>query len=192
MKLIFSLLLLITFHMNAQTTQQAIDFSAITIDGKPFKLSDLKGKKILLSFFRNGACALCNLRVHELSQHQQDFDRAGIAVIAVFESPIEDMKPYVGKQKLSFTLLSDPTGKLYELYGIKNSPEIINDVMASGSAHDRVAQAAEAGFVLTKQERTNFYRIPAEVLINEDFTIERVHHCEKLVDHLPIAEILQF
>jgi len=168
------------------------DFAATTIEGKTFHLSDLKGKKIFLAFYRNGACALCNLRVHELALRQKDFDKAGIAMVAVFESSVEDMKPYVGEQQLGFTLLSDPDGKLYEMYGVKNSPELINNAMASGDVARRVAEAGKAGFKLTPQEGSNFFRIPADVLIDKDLNVVRIHHCDQLINHLPIEEILEF
>jgi len=192
MKLFIPLLLMITLQTQAQEKQKATDFTATTIDGKTFRLSDLKGKKIFLSFYRNGACALCNLRVHEISLRQDEFDKAGIVVIAVFESSVEDMRPYVGKQQLDFTLLSDPEGKLYDKYGIKTSAELVNAVMSSGSAASRVQEAENAGFKLTPQQGSNFYRIPAEVLIDENFDIVKIHHCDQLTNHLPIEEVLKF
>jgi peroxiredoxin Q/BCP len=193
MKFIIPLALIVmtTFQSQVQKTQ-ATDFTATTINGETFHLSDLKGKKIFLAFYRNGACALCNLRVHELSVRQKDFDMAGIEMVAVFESSIADMKPYVGKQQLGFTLLSDPQGKLYEIYGVKNSPELVNQVMTSGSAAGRIAEAGKAGFKLTPQEGSNFFRIPAEVLIDKDFNVVKIHHCNQLTDHLPIDEVLKF
>jgi peroxiredoxin Q/BCP len=169
-----------------------MNFTATTVEGKTFNLSDLRGKKIFLAFYRNGACALCNLRVHELSLRQKDFDNAGIAMVAVFESSIEDMQPYVGKQELGFTLLSDPDGKLYEMYGVKSSPELVNRVMTSGTANNRVAEAGKAGFKLTPQEGSNFFRIPADVLIDKDLNIVKIHHCDEIINHLPIEEILEF
>jgi thioredoxin-dependent peroxiredoxin len=192
MKLIIPLFMMIATQTSVIGQQKATDFKATTIDGKEFNLSDFKGQKIFLSFFRNGACALCNLRVHEISQQQKAFDNAGIKVIAVFESSVDDMKPYVGKQKIGFTLLSDPEGKLYDQYGIKTSPELVNQVIASGSAVQRMEEAGKAGFPLTKQEGSNFFRIPAEVLINENFDIVKIHHCHQLTDHLAIAEVLKF
>jgi peroxiredoxin Q/BCP len=188
MKFTIALLMMITTNVLAQ--QKAGDFTTTTIEGKEFRLSDLKGKKIFLSFFRNGACALCNLRVHEISNRQHSFDSAGIVVLAVFESSIDDMRPFVGKQRLEFTLLSDPKGKIYDQYGITNSQEIVNKVMTSGSANARVQQAAEAGFMLAPQEGANFFRIPAEVMIDEEFNVIKIHHCGELIDHLPIDEVI--
>jgi peroxiredoxin Q/BCP len=194
MKLIIPLTIMMTLQLQtqAQDNQKATDFTSTTIDGKTFHLSDLKGKKIFLSFYRNGACALCNLRAHEISLRQQEFNKAGIEIIAVFESSIEDMKPYVGKQKLDFILLSDPEGKLYAQYGIKNSPERVNAIITSGTATTRIQEADHAGFKLTKQEGANFFRIPAEVLIDENFNIVKIHHCDQLTNHLPIEEVLKF
>lgn len=195
MKYSFILLMtLTTFTMNAQLTasQQAIDFEATTIDGKQFKLSSLKGSKILLSFYRNGACAMCNFRVHELFLQREELQKAGIKVICVFESSREDMLPYVGKQNVPFIVLSDPEAKLYDMYGIKSSPELINQVTASGVAHTRVEEAAAAGFPLIKQANTNFFRIPADVLIDSDFTIHKIHHSDQIINHLSFEEILQF
>ena len=189
MNFIYPILLMITM---TTPVQPAIDFTAKTIEGKDFTLSSLKGRKIYLSFYRNGACAVCNMRVHEISLQQEAFDKAGIEIIAVFESSIEDMKPYVGSQELAFTLLSDPEGKLYDLYNIKSSPELVNQVMTSGSANSRIAEAGEAGYKLTKQEGSNFFRIPAEVLIDENFFVKKIHHADKLVNHLPIEEVLKF
>ncbi len=190
--LITLLMLSATFEIKSQTGQAAPDFTATAIDGSTFRLSDLKGKKIHLSFYRNGACALCNLRVHEIVVRQKEFDDAGIVVVAVFESSIEDMKPFVGKQQPGFTLLADPEGKIYDLYKIKNSPELINQAMTSTIVGARVQQAAAAGFNLTKQEGSNFFRIPAEVLIDKNFVVKRFHHADQLADHLPIDEILKF
>jgi thioredoxin-dependent peroxiredoxin len=89
-------------------------------------------------------------------------------------------------------LLSDPDGKLYKMYGVESSPEIVNQVMTSGSASNRVVEADKAGFKLTPQEGSNFFRIPADILIDENFNIFKVHHCDKLINHLPIDEILKF
>src|SRR5687768_10121964 len=101
--------------------QSAPDFVAETLEGKKVRLSDFKGQKILLSLLRNGACALCNLRIHELIKNQDRLE--GLKVLAVFESPKEDMLPYVGRQNPPFPLIADPKAEIYNLYGAESSPE---------------------------------------------------------------------
>lgn len=168
----------------------AIDFNATRVDGKQFRLSDYRGKRILLSFFRNGACALCNLRVHEMIYKWPEFLSAGIEVVAVFESSKEDMLPYVGKQVPPFPLLADPTGLLYEQYGVETSPEKVNEIIERGTAKERIQAAAEAGFMLTHQNGSNFFRLPADFLIDENFIIQRSHYSNQIIDHIELDTIL--
>jgi thioredoxin-dependent peroxiredoxin len=177
--------------MKLSKNQAAPDFLAETLQGEKIRLSDFKGQKILLSLLRNGGCALCNLRIHELIKNQDKLN--GLKVIAVFESPKEDMLPYVGKQNAPFPLISDPNAAIYELYGAESSQEKIERIVANGSVHHKVEEAKGAGFDLITQENSNFFRLPADFLIREDLTIERAHYKdEDNYNHISLAEIEEF
>jgi thioredoxin-dependent peroxiredoxin len=176
--------------MQLQPRTQAIDFEATQLNGKKFKLSDHRGSKMLLSFFRNGACAMCNLRIHELIQRYPHFEKAGIKIIAVFESPIEDMEPYVAQQHAPFVLLADPTGLLYSLYHVEISADKISHVIQSNLAEERIKEAATKGFPLMKQPGSNFNRLPADFLIGQNFQLQQVHYSNFVIDHLPLESIL--
>lgn len=178
--------------MKIQPTIPARDFSIKTFNGQQFRLSDYKGHKILLSFYRNGACAICNLRIHELITHHTSLEVAGVKVVAVFESSVDQMIPFVARQNAPFVLIPDAAAELYNLYGIETSEEKINHVMQSGIAHNTVAQAARQGFPLMPQEGSNFYRMPADFLIDENFVIRRSHYSDHLIDHITIPEVLEF
>ena len=133
---------------------------------------------------------MCNLRVNELVRHHAQFESAGVQIVAVFESSIEDMKPYVGAQQPPFVLLSDPAATIYDAYGVESSPERINYVIKHELAASRIAEAERAGFPLTPQEGSNFFRLPAEFLIDEHFNIVRSHYSNQIIDHMPLGEIL--
>ncbi len=178
--------------MKLSTPTPASDFTVTTLSNQSISLSDFKGKRVLLSFFRNGACAMCNLRVHELNSRFQEFQQKNISILGVFESSREDMLPYVGQQKLAFELIPDPEGKLYELYRLESSEEKINRVIQSGLAEKRIKEAAANGFVLTPQAGSNFFRLPADFLIDENFVIQKAHYADMIIDHLPIDEITNF
>lgn len=177
--------------MKIETGTLAKDFTATALDGQVFHLSDYKGSKILLSFFRNGACALCNLRVHEMIKRNDEFRKTGIKIIAVFESSIEDMTSFVGAQQPPFILLSDPQAKLYDIYGVETSEEKISQVMKNNVAHERIAEAAQNGFQLTPQANSNFFRLPADFLIDENFVIQKAHYSNQVIDHLTFEEIFR-
>ena len=44
-------------------------------DGKKFNLSETKGKKVLLTFYRIAGCTFCNLRLLEFNKRYGEFDR---------------------------------------------------------------------------------------------------------------------
>lgn len=170
----------------------AKDFSAIDITGKTFQLSDFKGKKILLSFYRNGSCLFGNLRMHELIQEYGKWMATGLKMIAVFESSAADILPYVKKHTFTITILPDPAAKLYNLYDVENSPQKIFNIIEKNIAAERIELASREGFVGSYQPNSNLMRMPADFLIDENFIIQKWHYSNFLIDQLSIQEISAF
>ena len=42
------------------------DIKLPSVDGSSFSLHSLKGKKVLLTFYRFARCPMCNLRINEI------------------------------------------------------------------------------------------------------------------------------
>jgi thioredoxin-dependent peroxiredoxin len=170
--------------MLIQPGMPAPDFQAQDSFGNPIKLEDYAGKWLLLSFLRNGACAMCNLRVHQLIQKFPTLQTHGLEVLTVFESPSSSINQYVGKQDAPFPIVADPEGQLYTLYGVEISEEKVNATMAKPETPAKVQQAAANGFALTPEEGSNFFRMPADFLIAPDSSIQIAHYAEFVYDHL--------
>ncbi|MFN8537104.1 MAG: peroxiredoxin-like family protein [Thermomicrobiales bacterium] len=167
-------------------------FQTNDLFGNPVDLASYRGRPLLLSFFRNAACALCNLRVHMLIERHAEFERAGLAVVAIFESAGAAMREHVGKQDAPFPLIPDPEARLYDLYGVENSAEKVEATMALPGTHAQVAAAAERGFPLTKEEGSNFLRMPADFLVGPDGSVLEAHYADYVWDHLPFERIDAF
>ncbi|HEX5690775.1 MAG TPA: redoxin domain-containing protein, partial [Roseiflexaceae bacterium] len=84
--------------MQIQVGATAPLFRVEDMFGDPVDLRDYADRRLLLSFFRNAACAICNLRVHQLIQRYAEYQRRGLEMLVVFESPRESLAQYVGKQ----------------------------------------------------------------------------------------------
>lgn len=166
-------------------------FHAKDLFGAPIELSAYAGKTLLLSFFRNAACALCNLRVHQLIERYPQYHRAGLEIVAIFEAPRANMLQYVGKQDAPFPLVADPEARLYDLYGVENAEAKVAATMAMPATEQVVAQAAAQGFALTKEAGSNFLRMPADLLIGPDGRVQRVHYADYVWDHMPFEMIEQ-
>jgi thioredoxin-dependent peroxiredoxin len=178
--------------MKLSTGMTAPAFETVDVFGNPISLRAYAGKGLLLSFFRNGACAICNLQVHHLIEKYPEYRQHGLEIVAVFESPQSSILQYVGKQNAPFPIVADPQAVLYDLYGVESSEA---KVMAPADMEWRsglIAEAKAIGYELTKEEGSNFFRLPADFLIGPDQRICAVHYSETVGTHLSFAEIEQF
>jgi thioredoxin-dependent peroxiredoxin len=175
--------------MYIQSGTPAPTFHALDLFGNSVDLAAYQGKPLLLSFFRNAACALCNLRVHALIERYADYHRAGLEIVAIFESPAESMRDYVGKQDAPFPLIADPAAHLYTLYGVESSEAQIATTMAMPATQAVIASAAAQAFQLTEEPGSNFLRMPADFFIGSDGRVLDAHYATYVWDHMPFERI---
>jgi peroxiredoxin len=96
----------------------APDFSLNDASGKPIKLSDFKGKVVLLNFWATW-CGGCNAEIPEFIEFQNKYKDSGFQVIGV--STDSDgwkvVKPFVAEKKINYTVLlaDDEICKLYSV-----------------------------------------------------------------------------
>src|SRR4051794_39181019 len=114
--------------MTQATTKLAVGMSApifqsVDLFDQPINLQDYRGRWLLLSFYRNAACAMCNLQVHKLISQHETYRQKGLDILAIFESPRANLLQYVGKQDAPFPIIGDPEAHLYNLYGIETSED---------------------------------------------------------------------
>src|SRR5262245_42570211 len=178
--------------MQIEPGMLAPSFHVEDVFGNPIDLDGYAGKRLLLSFFRNAACAVCNLRVHELIERYPAYHRGGLEVLAVFESPRESILQYVGRQEAPFPIVADPQAQLYALYGVEVSEEKVAKTMGMPETQVTVAAAAAQGFELTPEAGSNFNRMPADFLIGPDLIVQHAHYAEYVMDHLPFETIEHF
>ncbi|MCK5828412.1 AhpC/TSA family protein [Candidatus Bipolaricaulota bacterium] len=167
------------------TSNPAPAFAMPSLDGREVSLSDYRGRKLLLAFFRYGACPLCNLRMTFLIDAYPRWQAKGLDVVAVFESPAERLLETVASQPIPFSVIPDPTRSLYRKYGVTASwLGYLIGAFRVRTFHD----AFKRGFRPGKGEGA-ITQLPAEFLIGLDLTIERAYYGKDIGDHLPLEEI---
>jgi peroxiredoxin Q/BCP len=164
-------------------------FETEDVFGNLISLRDYAGKRLLLSFFRNGASAICNLQVHHMIAKYPEYHRQGLEMIAVFESPRESVLQHVSKQNVPFPIIADPHAVLYDLYGVESSEEKVMAPVDMNWRNQLIQEAKAIGFELIKEEGSNFFRLPADLLIGPDQRISAAFYSEVVGMHLPFEEI---
>lgn len=168
-------------------SQAAPSFLTTDVNGLPVNLSNYKGKKILLSFYRNVGCPVCNLRFHELQEQAQYFESKNLIVLAIYESTADNMKQYLDGEKFYATMVPNPDESLYHLYNIERSGGKMMKGMFRG-AMGKMGKGKKLFKTKIKQDG-NANRIGADFLIDENGIVEIAHYGKFVGDHLPLSDI---
>lgn len=114
---------------------KAPNFKLTNVSGKSFSLNDLKGRFVLLTFYRND-CRICEFHIDQLAKIQE---ATGVEVVVITAGKLADDSPLVTKiSKLNWLILqtgSDIT--VLEDYEIKAFPTyiLINPDSTIGYVH---------------------------------------------------------
>ena len=98
--------------------QKAPDFELATDQGKKVKLSDFKGRKVILYFYPKDDTPGCTTQACDLRDHIQEIDWRGAVVLGVSPDDVTSHKKFKEKFGLNFTLLADADHKVAEAYGV--------------------------------------------------------------------------
>jgi peroxiredoxin len=77
--------------------------------GNSINLGELKGKKVMLSFYHFAGYPICNFRFHEIETNMLFFESNNIVVIGVYESSPVAMKTFIEGENFKTTLIPNPT-----------------------------------------------------------------------------------
>ncbi|EZQ02054.1 MULTISPECIES: peroxiredoxin [Acidianus] len=105
--------------MKLEIGSQAPDFEALDENGKKVKLSDFRGKWVVLYFYPKDDTPGCRTEALSFKENWDDLIKIGAVVIGVSGDSPESHRKFKEKYGLPFTLLSDPDDKIRELYGAK-------------------------------------------------------------------------
>jgi thiol-disulfide isomerase/thioredoxin/outer membrane lipoprotein-sorting protein len=103
--------------------QPATDFTLETLaDAKPVRLSDLKGRVVLLDFWATW-CGPCRRWLPIVEQAHRDYAAKGLSVFAVNErEPESKVHAYLDQQKLDLPVLMDRSGTVGSIYRASSIP----------------------------------------------------------------------
>ena len=167
----------------------APNFQVTSLYNEDLELSALKGKKVMVSFYRYASCPMCNLRIHELIGKYDNWSKNDFEMIAVFQSPDESLKKYVGKQDAPFPIVGDPNHKLYKAYGVQGNfaKLVLGSVLKPG----KLIKGISKGFHIGKIE-TDITMIPADFLIDQHGVIHTAYYGKDASDHIATALVDSF
>lgn len=97
---------------------KAPDFTTVDQDGQRVKLSDFRGKKVVLYFYPKDDTPGCTKEACSLRDSWSAFRRRKIEVLGVSAQDEKSHKKFAEKFSLPFRLLADAERKIVEAYGV--------------------------------------------------------------------------
>jgi peroxiredoxin Q/BCP len=96
----------------------APDFELPDQDGNSVRLSDLRGRPVVLYFYPKADTPGCTTQACGIRDHEADYDAAGAVVLGVSPDPVKAVAKFHAKQSLNFRLLADEDHAICERYGV--------------------------------------------------------------------------
>ena len=96
----------------------APDFELESDSGETVKLSELRGKPVVLYFYPKDDTPGCTRQARGIRDAWTEFQRAGAEVFGISADSQSSHERFKSKYSLPFTLLADPEHKLAEPYGV--------------------------------------------------------------------------
>ncbi|ERM83245.1 thiol peroxidase [Rhodonellum psychrophilum GCM71 = DSM 17998] len=103
--------------MSLEVGKPAPDFEAKDQDGNLIKLSDFKGKKVVLYFYPKDNTPGCTTQACNLRDNYEALQKAGYVILGISSDSEKSHKKFIEKQSLPFPLIADEDLKVHEAYG---------------------------------------------------------------------------
>jgi len=100
-----------------EANQQAPDWTLVDQDGRPRRLSDYRGRVLILFFYPRADTPGCTTQACSIRDRSGEYEAAGATVVGVSPDEPAALRKFADKHDLPFTLLADPDHAIAEAYG---------------------------------------------------------------------------
>jgi peroxiredoxin len=159
------------------------------IDGSTFDMFNMRGKKVILTFFRFSSCPLCNMRIRRITQRWNEFSNDTV-MVGVFDAGVGELQKRMKKHEVPFTIVADEHYDHFEKNGVKKS--FGKFMWGAAKSPFTLLQATLRGYVPLTLSISKLSTIPADILIDEHGKVVEAHYCKDTADHMPIDRMIAF
>lgn len=102
--------------------RQRADFTLTDIEGKPWTLSALRGKVVLVNFWATW-CPPCRKEMPDLESLYGRFKDQGFVILAISDEDAAKVKPLIAERNITYPILLDPGRKVNQLFVVDGIPK---------------------------------------------------------------------
>lgn len=120
----------------------APDFELSTLEGETIKLSDLRGKPVLINLWTTW-CPPCRAEMPAIEKIYREYKNDGLIVLAInmtYQDTFENIEPFIDEYELTFPILLDQSNSVGSAYQLRSLPSsffidregIVNEIVIGG------------------------------------------------------------
>jgi peroxiredoxin len=98
------------------------DFTLQDLNGKPWKLSGLRGQVVLVNFWATW-CPPCRKEMPDLDSLYSQFREQGLVVLAISDEETGKVTPFLKEHGVSYPVLLDTDRAVSKLFGVEGIPK---------------------------------------------------------------------
>jgi len=103
-----------------KVNEAAPEFSLPDGDGKQWRLSDHRGKVVVLLFYPGDETPICTRQMCSVRDRWDDYAATGAEVVGISTDSVESHRKFAEHHDLPLRLLSDASGEVSKLYGARS------------------------------------------------------------------------
>ncbi|MEJ9212620.1 thioredoxin-dependent thiol peroxidase [Bacillus smithii] len=98
--------------------EAAPDFELPASNGEKVKLSNFKGKNVVLYFYPKDMTPGCTTEACDFRDYHDEFSKLNAVILGISTDSLDKHKKFIEKYDLPFLLLADEDHQVCELYGV--------------------------------------------------------------------------
>lgn len=102
----------------------APDWTLTSLDGRTYKLSNLRGKPVVMEFFATW-CQPCREELPEMQKLWNKYRAKGLRIFGISTEPRDTVAPFVKELKLTFPVLLDADASVHNKYNVLPIPRTV-------------------------------------------------------------------
>ena len=103
---------------------QAPDFELPGTGGKTYKLSDYRGRKVILAFYPGDFTAVCTKQFCSYRDEGERMDNLGADVLGISPQSVDSHERFTEEKRLNVPLLADEDREVARAYGVLAGPMV--------------------------------------------------------------------
>lgn len=162
-------------------------FTAESIGGRRVSSEQLRGRPLLLKFYRFATCPVCNLHMHRFITEHHLVSEAGLTTVVFYHSPADKL---AAAQKVAtpFDLVPDPDKTIFGAFGVERgwrgmvSPAVMIDyVKALAAGYPPGLFSSDGGITGN----------PADFIVDASGRIALAHYGKQYADSLDAEQVVR-